>query len=449
MPIQTIVIERVADDKIVDAFSEIKQKFQSSSLAFRTLTIQHALKSDDSKQMQLLKQLMKIDLGTVIRADFDVSSLRICYRRGAEGLQTKEVDPSRTLFDTIEIETRQDQQRQFDELEAAKAIAAFRAHFVEVDLTKAAPSGSAAQARIEALHNSMLERLEVIAAKQIANLNDFQLQKLSEHDARRKEIDAELLVRKAAQDAANEKELERIRDREQKLQNRQKQLDDRDNTHVRREIRVQLNDVINTRLNRITFNTRSLFREIPIHFGFIGIVCVSAYLAIIFAGNLAEFLSTSTDKVTGRPLNEFRSVSDPALIWLALKQTIATATAIGAAVYYVRWLIRQHHDYTQAEGNLRRYQIDFERASWVVETALEWKRDQSQQIPEHLLGAISRQLFVWESREAEADQSPADMLASALLGKASKINLNTGPAQFEWNGKNLQKAEMPNPVHAR
>jgi hypothetical protein len=125
-----------------------------------------------------------------------------------------------------------------------------------------------------------------------------------------------------------------------------------------------------------------------------------------------------------------------------VKQSFASITAIAAAIYYVRWLIRQHARYGALENDLRRYQIDFERASWVVETALEWRRDQHSQFPDPLLAAVSRQLFVPEAHTVEIDQTPADMLASALLGSASKVNLNAGPASFEWSGKQLNKAEL-------
>jgi len=59
------------------------------------------------------------------------------------------------------------------------------------------------------------------------------------------------------------------------------------------------------------------------------------------------------------------------------------------------------------------------------------------------LSAISRQLFSFDKTPHEFDQSPADILASTLLGTASKVNLNTGVAQIEIDGKKLQRADLP------
>jgi hypothetical protein len=137
------------------------------------------------------------------------------------------------------------------------------------------------------------------------------------------------------------------------------------------------------------------------------------------------------------------SISDPKLISTFVKQSLATLTLVAAAIYYVRWLMRQHLRYLESDDEIRKYQVDFERASWVVETALEWRRDQATQIPSSLLEAISRRLFVFDQRPDSVDAAPVDLLASALLGSASKVRLHTPIADVEIDGKQLRRAEMP------
>ena len=72
---------------------------------------------------------------------------------------------------------------------------------------------------------------------------------------------------------------------------------------------------------------------------------------------------------------------------------------------------------------------------------MEWRKKENGVIPTELLAALSRNLFQNESKEIEVDLSPADQLASALLGSASKLKINTGVAELEWDGKKVKDLE--------
>lgn len=77
-----------------------------------------------------------------------------------------------------------------------------------------------------------------------------------------------------------------------------------------------------------------------------------------------------------------------------------------------------------------------DRASWVVETAMEWRRDQNAEIPTSLLEGITRNLFTDGGDSAQA-HSAADDLASALVGNASQLKVKLGNNELNFDRKGL------------
>jgi hypothetical protein len=83
-----------------------------------------------------------------------------------------------------------------------------------------------------------------------------------------------------------------------------------------------------------------------------------------------------------------------------------------------------------------------DRASWVVETALEWRQEQQAPMPDHLIESISRNLFSKSEKDEGADMHPADYLASALLGTASALKLKAGGAEIDLDRKGISKLKQ-------
>jgi hypothetical protein len=72
-------------------------------------------------------------------------------------------------------------------------------------------------------------------------------------------------------------------------------------------------------------------------------------------------------------------------------------------------LVRAH---ASAEFLLKQFELDIDRASWVVETAMEWHRDQQAEIPAPLLEGITRNLF---SDRGDSMQAPPRMISRPRL----------------------------------
>lgn len=205
---------------------------------------------------------------------------------------------------------------------------------------------------------------------------------------------------------------------------REKALDDRDNTHARRALRKDLKDRLKDHSSgfKLTKDTIGLRR--PIHtITIIGLFVLGA-LVIYYATKAA--IDTNTGE---------------RLIFLIIKSLGVTVAFLGLLTWYLRWMNRWFETHATAEFQLKQLELDIDRASWVVETALEWKQEQGSAIPEHLMESISRNLFSKSEKDENADMNPVDHLASVLLGSASGLKLNIGGNEIELDRRALKEAK--------
>ncbi|BCO26152.1 hypothetical protein MIZ03_1032 [Rhodoferax lithotrophicus] len=64
---------------------------------------------------------------------------------------------------------------------------------------------------------------------------------------------------------------------------------------------------------------------------------------------------------------------------------------------------------------------------------MEWRKETDSAIPTELLSSITNGLFVNPMSEPERVIHPADELASALMGSASKLKLKVGDGEMEFD----------------
>lgn len=226
-------------------------------------------------------------------------------------------------------------------------------------------------------------------------------------------------------------ELVSLRNKQSELSDTQKQyeqklseINDRENTHVRRELYKEITDKIQTDISSFTLTPHTKSYESKVHIFFILFIILTLIFAIAF--NYPYFISDNKAEME---------------IFLLLKSSISIIGFVLTLSFYIRWIIKLYDKQALSERTLKQTQIDIARASWLVETLMEWRKKENGVIPTELLAALSRNLFQNESKEIEVDLSPADQLASALLGSASKLKINTGVAELEWDGKKVKDLE--------
>ncbi|RJF80922.1 hypothetical protein D3877_11850 [Azospirillum cavernae] len=137
-----------------------------------------------------------------------------------------------------------------------------------------------------------------------------------------------------------------------------------------------------------------------------------------------------------------KAIGATEVVVLALKPLGLTVAFLGLLTWYLRWMNRWFERHSEAEFQLKQFELDVDRASWVVETALEWRQEQQAPMPDHLIESISRNLFSRSEKDEAADMHPADYLASALLGRASGLKLKLPGADLEYDGKALKEARQ-------
>lgn len=296
-----------------------------------------------------------------------------------------------------------------------------------------APEGGNVQS-----HQIVLNELESVASKIIVDTEEHRKNLDREHienerrrqehfDAAaaesRKSIDDERL-RLEAEHAKRNGALE---DREAGLNDLKKQLDDRNNTHVRREIRSSLLALAKERLDNFTISGTTRKHHLALN-----LTSVVGLLAL--AGTSFYFGSqVSIDPNT----KEY----PPEAIALIIKSASYAAAAIALGSWYLGWLNRWLQKIADSEFKLQQFRLDIERASWLAETVLEWKSTSQEPFPELLAARLSSGLFQSQGSEADGPRTPASHLAEALLGSASSTKLKFGENELNFDRKGIQKLE--------
>jgi hypothetical protein len=121
-----------------------------------------------------------------------------------------------------------------------------------------------------------------------------------------------------------------------------------------------------------------------------------------------------------------------------LKLGLGAMAFAATAIYYIRWndhWFRQHAD---EEFRLKRLELDIDRASWIVEMALEWQDEKGTAIPEELIDRLTTGLFS-DSTRLDAPRHPNEDLSDALLGASSGLTMNVpGMGELKLDRKGIR-----------
>jgi len=182
---------------------------------------------------------------------------------------------------------------------------------------------------------------------------------------------------------------------------------------------------------KLQFENPDLSPEAQKNFNRVATLCkwiIGVALAVFLVG---LFGPPVIDIYTDKPLT-----SD----WLLLAWTIRgfTGAALAIAItFYVRWLSNWSHQVTKNELQSKQFALDLDRASWLVEMALEYEKE-GKTLPPNLVESFSRGLFGGGS--AATREQPSTTLAT-LMANASGVKVGPNGVEANFTRAGIKRAD--------
>lgn len=455
MPSQLYKIPRITDVQIDHALTKLGQEFGEFDIGINVM--QQGLgsvKFPDSQKSVAWQQLLKLNGELVDHFGGAVGGATIYYYRGG---QTGDPTQKSPVLDDLVIDLNGLDEKRMQI--ASRALSIFR----PVSLPKSGKAGESIVAQ-QAIQESTFARLQ----KQLEDLFEQTIEV-------RKELDESVRQKTMAlEDAFNAKQQEadgKLREREEELARRAKELDDSDNTFARRKIRDGMLTDVTERVKNFDVSKVTRDARRPVAMGMLGLINV--FLALMIwtgfelysarevqssIGSIAASLKQQAAQVVSasapapKPISlELAATmlrdSSTERITLWIRFSLLTIGLVGSMIYYIRWQSRWAEQFAATENSLKQFHLDVNRANWVVETCLEWRKETESLIPASLIESLTRGLFARDNPTPQAIH-PADELASALVGSASKISLAVGENKIEYDkpGKIPKSIPAPKPA---
>jgi len=271
---------------------------------------------------------------------------------------------------------------------------------------------------------SALLNLEEISQNLIKNNQEFALECEAEKEQHKKDVDAKYQEEAKNLIAGYNSKLEKINDEKQELKRIKSEIDDRESKHARRQIRQDLKKALAEKNTNFNLTENTIKKRMPIHVLFCAL--------LIFSG---LFVVTSLVYV-------FRE-TDSTISWYNMaKFGLSAITFASSTVFYIRWNDSWFRRHADEEFRLKQLDLDIDRASWAVETALEWQSESGKEIPADLIHRLTENLFSKNQTKHKVNH-PADDAVSAIVNASSGLSLNIpgiGEVALDRRGlRNLKK----------
>ena len=262
--------------------------------------------------------------------------------------------------------------------------------------------------RLEGVSQELIEQNEAYRRELDAKADDLQQRLEEKVKEKEQKLEAEY---KKKEELLHQRELEIIK--------KQEIFDEKDNQQARRTLRAEFKKLIAERTQDYSLSDSTVNKRSPIDWVFRAILIVlSLFVAMAFVGSL-----------------------QPTADWYDhARLPISLVALVGMAIFYIRWLDSWSQRHVDEEFRLKQLDVDIDRASWVVEMALEWKEEKGTEIPQELIDRLTRNLFR-EARSKDDVRHPTEDILSTFLGEATKLRLGApGIAEAEINRRGIKRA---------
>lgn len=421
---QNIKIPKASDKVLISCFKDIANISGVNHIAVNAFGHNNlgAIYFDDDPG-ETLELILKKNSAIIETINMSWLALTISFHRGGRCPPQEKSG----VFDEIVISRRQNQDLPEKNL-IIEAVSIINKKLKAFDPNRTGTKvHSEEQAHFEAIHNSNIERLELLNEELTKSTHDYRLKLDDDHQKKIELLEIEFQNKKKQLDEDYDQQRSELLARENELEEKKKALDDSNNTHARREIRRDILKEIKARQDKFSLTDGTNDLRKPIQYAMIGLITIFIALGTLSAIEFYEVIK-------GNDLNK--------IIISAIKQALYSGGAIASIIFYIRWMNRWFELHSQSEFSQKQFELDVERANWLVETSLEWKDAKGSSIPAELLESLSRNLFMSEGQKVEQIQHPVDQLASALMGSASSVKLKAGDSSIEIDPKKLAKSKL-------
>lgn len=434
----TLKIPRISDAVAFKLFKKLGERFHCQALGIdlgafiETLNVKLASEPDGR-----LTYIIDKDAHSIRSISCSVLGLTIQYQRDPSG--------NSPFYDNIHI-SEPARTRDFDD-QRLELLAFLDSEFKIFDPARVVENPlalSEEQSQLLAIHNETLARLEKLnedlVTQSIANRAELEKSfsaKVSEIEEQFQKKEEEL-----KEDLAKREGI--LTKKEEDLEIKIKSIDDRDNTHARRQIRDGMLADVAERIQNFGVSEATAAKRVPVRVAIGVLLLVFIGLIVVTLQDLsrwsdapfyvAKAADISVDLLREKTIEKY---------WLWTRLTLLTFGLLGTFLYYIRWENRWAEQHIASELQLQQFHIDVNRASWVIESCLEWRKETGSALPKALISSITNGLFVDGRKELEAVVHPADQLASALLGSASNLKLKLGENELEVKPNKIPKKPIP------
>lgn len=429
-------IPQFSDRFHIEVLTELKEKFGFSAFSAQAETgIQIDEFPDQTENGLSERWVMLVQLnGSMLRSySYRKAALVLSFYRGGRE------QPKSAIFDELTLNYNPNTVG-IPDAERLSIASFVNERFKVFDPERAAGGSNSPESKhMEAIHQSTLSRLEQVAEQVIVQTSDanarLQEQYLEKQEELKKEHErskSELLQQHADRMAS-------LVAKEQELKERQATIDDSDNTHARRETRNRMLKDVKERILDFGVSKRTERKRFEVMAGFLMLFVVLGLLlawSVAEASSLHDLRAQALKAVLAAPAGkptiatESTDKFDLYLVWARI--SVLTVGLVLSLLYYIRWQNRWADQHATAEFQLQQFYIDVNRANWVVESGLEWHKETGATIPDGIMESLTKNLFRYAD-ELPPALHPADELASALLGSASKLKLKAGNSELEFD----------------
>lgn len=365
-----IRVERCNDQELVEKWLEVAREVEATNVSFR-IGEEHLISASVSEELSErpdypdLESFIKLE-GAYLNAETNAGGSTILLTR-------------KQPFDEVNIRTNGGGPTRL--AMAARFMEAIKQIFREVDLnTSILESLSEDQRKYYEAREAALLRLEQLSERMIKGNEEY-----------RQKVDAESLELRASLEDESRKKNELLDLRSSELDKREQDMDLADAKSTRRKMRQDL--LVKLQPDIAVDLKRSDTRKVQAIF-----LGVSVLLLL-----LSGFIATRE----GFDLLDWAH---------ALKLGLPVAGLIGTLTLYYRWVDSWIRKGVDEELRLRQLSIDVDRSTWIIEVLSELK-EEAADIPEEVLVAITRNLFVGPDPMTEVSH-PTEELIRQLLSKS-------------------------------